>query len=132
MSKARGELGLENAQNLDPREALLMVGLVIIIIISSWLSCPCTFARSPSILASTHLPAHYEGDINAKGPAGIQPQPSPACPGHHCPCRTPLITICLCAWQEVAEQLAFTLSPLFLPCPVLSLPSPFSAHGTRL
>lgn len=123
MSKARDELGLENAQNLDPRAALLLMGLVIIIIISSWLSCPCTFACSPNILTSTHLPAHYEGDISAKGHTGIQPQSSPACPGYHCPYRTPLIPnlpLCLAGGGRAAG-LYPQPTPLALSCSFSSI-----------
>ena len=98
--------GLEKAQSLDPRKAMLMVGLVTITIISSWLSCPCTFAHSPMCAPwgwHQHQGTHWD-----------LPQPSPACPGHHCPCRTPLmpnLPLCLAG--------SWPLPSVHSSCPVL-------------
>lgn len=71
----------------------------------------------------THLPPTQRVH-QCQGAYRIQPQSSPACPGYHCPYRTPLIpNLPLCAWQEVAEQLGSypQPTPLALSCSFSSI-----------
>ena len=61
------EKSVGKALSLNPTEALLMVGLLIITIIISWPFLPMHICTWAYMSTSSQLPAHHEGDTRVMG-----------------------------------------------------------------